>query len=143
MFFLVVMYTLNTKRRFWISFILIFFTLIAALSFNSIMCFFIILILLIVSPIDNNHKYLKISLSMLIISSPCLILYFTEKLNKHNNLNNNYQKMTNFFENFFRDYLTYGSLDVREFINKTLFNPYLYEFHLIRDLMEIIIKLKN
>ncbi len=143
MFVLILMYSLNKKRRFWMSLILIIFTLISALSFNSLMSFFFIIIILIVPLIDNYYKKLKFILSLIIISIPFLILYFAQQLNRQEYLNIQFEKMINFFEIFIKNYLTYGSLNFKEFVNKTLLNQYLYEFHLMRDVLEFIIKIKN
>jgi len=74
---------------------------------------------------------------------PFLILFLAHQLDNQKNFERKFEKTTNFFDYLIKKYLSYGSFNLKEFLYKTLFNQFLYEFQIMKNLMDFCIKTNN
>lgn len=74
---------------------------------------------------------------------PFMILLLVDRLDKQENFNGKFEKLTGSMNEFIENYLSLSWFNLKQILNKSLFNQYLFEFEILRNLMDFIIQIKN
>lgn len=140
-FLLINMYSFNENRRFYLTIILVIFCYSTSFTINSLFSFIAIFIFIICPSITWNNKYLKMSISSILMVIPILVLFLTQKFDKQNSLDKFYEKVVLRIINFNENYLTIFKFNFLKFIQDTIHNQHIYEYDFIKYLLDYLIKL--
>lgn len=140
-FLLINMYSFNKHRRFYLSIILVILCYSTSFTINSLFSFMAIFIFIICPSITWNNKYLKMSISSVLVVIPILVLILTQKFDKQGSLDKFYEKVVLKIINFNENYLTLLGFNFLKFIQDTVHNQYIHEFDFHKYLLDYLIKL--
>lgn len=142
LFYLVVIYFLNKKRRFWITIILILLTYISALSLNSVLSLLLIMILLIWPWINNSYKTGKVLTSIIAVMVTAIILSCVDYWGKGEEFYSNFNKFINTLNLFNEHYCSIFGYNFVNFVKENLFSQYVFEFQILKIVLDFVIKIR-
>lgn len=140
-FLLINMYSFNEHRRFYLTIALVIFCYSTSFTINSLFSFIAIFIFIICPSITWNNKYLKMSISSILVVIPILVLFLTQRFDKQGSLDKFYEKVVLKIINFNENYLTVYKFNFLKFIQDTVHNQYIYEYDVLKYLLDYLIKL--
>jgi len=103
--------------------------------------FILIFVLIICPSITWNSKLLKFGISSILVIIPLFILLLTQKFDKQGSLDKFYEKVVLKIINFNENYLTLLGFNLLKFLQDTLHNQVIYEFEILKYLLDCLIKL--
>ena len=141
-FFLINMYSFSDHRRFYLTIVLVILCYSTSFTINSLFSFIGIFIFIICPSITWNNKYLKMSISGILMVIPILVLFLTQKFDKQGSLDKFHEKVVLKIINFNENYLTIFKFNFLKFIQDTIHNQHIHEYGILKYLLDYLIKLE-
>ncbi len=141
LFLLINTYSYNEHRRFYLTILLVVMCYLTTFTINCLYSFALIPIILICPLIPGKRRLLKFGLSSLIFMIPIIMILIIQKLDKQAALEKYYEKVVLTLITFNENYLNIFEVNVINFLQDILQNNQIYEFDLLKNILEYLINL--